>query len=129
MCPTRWGSTQHMISRVLRNKKAIRRVLGNDKDTSHLVPKWQDLKVLESVYKALGPIREFTDIMSVSNYVTISALKPILHRLSTTELASQGDDLPLTAAIKNDVLTGLQERYSDGPLKALMNATSFLDAR
>ncbi len=37
-------NTQHMISRVLHNKKAIRRVLGNDKDTSHLVPKWQDWK-------------------------------------------------------------------------------------
>ena len=62
-----------MISRVLHNKKAIRRVLGNDKDTSHLVPKWQDLEVLESVDKARGLIREFTDIMSASNYVTIKA--------------------------------------------------------
>ena len=126
MCPTRWGSTQHMISRVLRNKKAIRRVLGNDKDTSHLVPKWQDLEVLECVDKALGPLKEFTDIMSASSYVTISALKPILYRLATTELAPQDDDLPLTAEIKNEILTTLQARYVDGALKALMNISLFL---
>lgn len=118
-----------MISRVLRNKKAIRRVLGNDKDTSHLVPKWQDLEVLECVDKALGPLKAFTDIMSASNYVTISALKPILHRLSTTELAPQDDDLPLAAEIKEEVMTRLQARYVADRLKGLMNVASFLDAR
>jgi hypothetical protein len=93
-----------MISRVLRNKKAIRRVLGDDKDTSHLVPKWEDLEVLECIDAALGPLKEFSDIMSTSQYVTISALKPILHRLSTTELAPQTDDLPLTCEIQGECL-------------------------
>ena len=55
--------------------------------------------------------------------------KPILHRLSTTELAPEDDDLPLTAEIKNDVLIRLQARYGYGALRALMNVTSFLDAR
>jgi hypothetical protein len=98
-------ATQHIISRVMRNKKAIWRVLGNNKDTS--------------VVKALGPLKEFTDIMSASNYVTTSALKPILHCLSTTELSPQDDDLPLTVKIKNKVLTRLQARFVDGALKAL----------
>ncbi|CAB3981203.1 Hypothetical predicted protein [Paramuricea clavata] len=39
------------------------------------------------------------------------------------------DDLLLTAKIKNKVLTRLQARFVDGALKALMNVTSFLDAR
>ena len=36
----------------------------------------------------------------VSKYVTISALKPILHRLSAVELASQDGDLPLACQLK-----------------------------
>ena len=129
MCPTRWGSTQHMISRVLRNKKAIRRVLGDDKDTSHLVPKWEDLDVLECIDKTIGPLKEFTDIMSASKYVTVSALKPILHQLSTTELARQDGDLPLVVEIKEEVLRRLKSRYLDPSMEISMNVASFLDPR
>ena len=129
MRPTRWGSTQHMVSRVLGNKKAIRRVLGNDKDTSHLVPRWEDLEVLECIDKALGPLKAFTDIMSASKYVTISALKPILHRLSTTELALRDDDLPLAVEIKKEVLRRLKARYVVTTMKLLMKVASFLDPR
>ena len=57
-----------MISRVLRNKKAIRRILGNDKKTSHLVPSWQDLEILECLNATLAPLKEFTDILSGSKY-------------------------------------------------------------
>lgn len=96
---------------------------------SHLVPKWQGLELLEYLDKALSRLKEFTDIMSASNYVTISALKPILHRLSMTKLAAQVDVLPLTAKNMSDILTRLQARYVDSTLKALKNVTSFLDAR
>ena len=47
-CSTRWGSTHKMITRVLKNKKAIRRVLGDDRETLHLVPTWQDIEVLHN---------------------------------------------------------------------------------
>jgi hypothetical protein len=48
-----------MISKFLKNKKALRRVLNEDKDTSHLVPKWQDIEVLEAV----DALAQFTDII------------------------------------------------------------------
>ena len=88
----------------LRNLESHRRVLGDDKDTLHLVPKWEDLDILECIDKAIRPLKEYTDIMSASKYVTVSALKPILHRLSTTELARQDGDLPLVVEIKEEVL-------------------------
>ena len=99
-----------MISRVLRNKKAIRRILGNDKKTSHLVPSWQDLEILECLNATPAPLNEFTDILSGSKYVTISAVKPILHRLSVVELACKEDDLPLTCELKEEILQRLKAR-------------------
>ena len=96
-----------MISRVLRNKKAIRRILGNDKKTSH---RWQDLEILECLNATLAPLNEFTDILSGSKYVTISAVKPILHRLSVVELACKEDDLPLTCELKEEILQRLRAR-------------------
>ena len=103
-----------MISRVLLNEKAIRRVRGNDKDTSHLVAAWQDLEVLECINSALSSLKEFTDVLSASTCVTISALKPILHYLSTVELAC-----PLTCQLKRDILLSLKSKYVADDLKLL----------
>ena len=51
-----------MIERILEQQEAIRVVLGQDRKTSHLVPTWQDLDVLQSVLKAVnGFKREETD--------------------------------------------------------------------
>jgi len=46
--PTRWGSRQQMVKRVLEQKRAIIEVLLKDKKTRPLVPTWQDVDVLES---------------------------------------------------------------------------------
>ena len=81
--PTRWGSRQKMIGRVLEQSKALSQVLSKDKKTRHLVPTWQDTDVLESINNALGPLQEFTDALSGEAYVSESYLKPVLHLLRT----------------------------------------------
>ena len=83
-CPTRWGSRQKMIGRVLEQSKALSQVLSEDKKTRHLVPTWQDTDVLESINNALGPLQEFTDALSGEAYVSVSYLKPVLHLLRTS---------------------------------------------
>ncbi len=45
--PTRWGSCQKMVARVVEQHKTISQVLTADKKTRHLVPTWQDMDVLE----------------------------------------------------------------------------------
>ncbi|XP_029610866.1 zinc finger BED domain-containing protein 4-like isoform X2 [Salmo trutta] len=40
--PTRWGSRQKMIERILEQEKAITWVLGSEKKSRHLVPNYQD---------------------------------------------------------------------------------------
>lgn len=62
--PTRWGSRQQMIERVIEQEKALTQVLQADKKTRHLALTWQDMDVLESVNKALCPLVEFTDALS-----------------------------------------------------------------
>lgn len=43
-CPTRWGSRQKMIERVLEQQLAISDVISADKKSRHLIPTWQDLE-------------------------------------------------------------------------------------
>ncbi|KAL1282509.1 hypothetical protein QQF64_001312 [Cirrhinus molitorella] len=42
-CPTRWGSRQAMIERIIEQQKAIAHVLSSDKKSRHLIPTWQDM--------------------------------------------------------------------------------------
>ena len=39
-CPTRWGSEQKMVARILEQESALRQVLGANQKTSHLIPTW-----------------------------------------------------------------------------------------
>lgn len=57
--PTRWGSRQKMVGRMLELEKAIRQVLSADTKSRHLIPSWQDIEVLQSFHKALNPLLKF----------------------------------------------------------------------
>ena len=95
-CVTRWGSSQNMVSRILEQEAAVRSVLGADRKPNHLIPKWQDIEVLELINKALTPIADMTNILGGENYDTVSAVKPLLSVMSTKSLALEDDDTPLS---------------------------------
>lgn len=46
-------------------------MLGADRKSTHLVPAWQDINLLEAVNKAMEPLAELTDIMSGNKYATV----------------------------------------------------------
>ncbi|XP_061585714.1 E3 SUMO-protein ligase ZBED1-like [Cololabis saira] len=128
-CPTRWGSKEMMIARVLEQLKAISQVLSGDRYARSLIPTWQDIDVLESIHKALHPLLDFTDALSGEEYVSISYLKPVLHLLATSILAEDQEDTDLTRSIKNKVLAYLNEKYKDPIIQELLDVASFLDPR
>ena len=128
-CPTRWGSRQKMISRVLEQSKALCQVLSEDRKTRHLVPTWQDTDVLEFINHALGPLQEFTDALSGEDYVSVSYLKPVLHLLRTATLAETDEETDLTKEIKSRALHYIVGKYSDPVTQELLDITSFLDPR
>ncbi|KAK0155081.1 Zinc finger BED domain-containing protein 1 [Merluccius polli] len=111
--PTRWGSRQLMIERVLEQERAIARVLGSEKKSRYLVPTWQDVEVLESVNKAIKPLQDFTDALSGENYVTVSIIKPTLSMFRSSLLKPEDEDTELTKQIKEKILHYMTEKYSD----------------
>lgn len=128
-CPTRWGSRQRMIERVLEQQKALSQILSADRKTRHLVPQWQDTDVLESVSKALKPLQEFTDALSGEDYVSVSYLKPVLHLFNTNILAVNDEDSDLTNTIKSKILEYINKNYDDEDTQELLDMASFLDPR
>ncbi len=127
--PTRWGSRQMMIQRVLEQEKALSQVLKADRKTKHLVPTWQDTDVLESISRTLGPLLEFTDALSGEEYVSVSYIKPVLHLFNNTVLAAADDDTELTKDMKRVILEYLNEKYSDPKMVDLLDMASLVDSR
>lgn len=127
--PTRWGSRQAMIGRVLEQQKAIAEVLYNDTKNRHLTPSWQDIEVQEAINKSLSPLVEFTDALSGEQYVSVSFVKPTLHLFNTSILAVQEDDTDLAKCIKKKIVGYLNEKYDDAPTQELLDMASALDPR
>ncbi|XP_063742293.1 E3 SUMO-protein ligase ZBED1-like [Eleginops maclovinus] len=127
--PTRWGSRQMMIQRVLEQERAISQVLKDDKKSRHLVLHWQDVDVLEAVNKVLSPLQDFTDALSGEKYVSVSYLKPVLSLFNTSILAEEESDNQLTKDVKRNILAYLNEKYADEDTDDLLDIASLLDPR
>ena len=118
-----------MVERILEQEDAIRQVLSKDRNTCHLVPTWQDKEVLSSVNNALSALKDFTDILSAEQHVTVSAIKPILNHLRTDILTIKGDDFQLTKDIKSRVMSYLEDKYDQPDIKTLLDIAGFMDPR
>ena len=127
--PTRWGSRLAMIERALEQEKAISHMLKSDKKTKHLAPTWQDMDIMESMKKALAPLRDFTDALSGEDYVSVSYLKPVLHLLANNLLKPEEDDTELTNKIKTTICQYLNDKYQDPDTDALLDMASLVDPR
>ncbi|CAL9703629.1 unnamed protein product [Knipowitschia caucasica] len=128
-CPTRWGSRQQMIQRVLEQQRALSDVLSADRKSRHLVPTWQDVDVLESINQALQPLQEFTDALSSDCYVSVSYVKPVLHVFNTCVLAAKEQESDLTKSIKKKILDYLNSKYDDPATQELLDMACFMDPR
>ena len=122
-----------MVSRILEQKEAIRLVLSGDRDTSNIAPTWQDLDALQAIDKAVSPLSSLTDILSGEQYVTVSAVLPMLHILETDSLKVQEADTQLTKDIKHRIIADNQLRYTQSKLTEnvilMVQVASFLDPR
>ncbi|MBN3304946.1 ZBED1 protein, partial [Amia calva] len=127
--PTRWGSRQQVVKRVLEQKRAITEVLSKDKTTRSLVPTWQDVDVLESIDAALSPLLQFTNASSGESYVSVSFLKPVMHLFNTSILKEAKDETQLTKTIKTTVMGYFNEKYDVPAMDDLIDMACLVDPR
>lgn len=118
-----------MIGRLLEQEKAIRVVLGSDRDASHLLPTWQDIDVWNAINEALPPLEEFTNVMSGEKYVTGSAVLPIMDLLDKEILKEKEEDKTLMDEIRLAIKADLFTRNTSAEVFELLELCSFVDPR
>ena len=76
----------------------------------------------------MKPLVDITEAIGSEKWVTISTLRPILHKLLESHFKPSTDDDQLIKSMKRVMLNDLQERYTGETLELLTKAT-FLDPR
>ena len=115
-----------MVSRILEQEEAIHIVLSTDRKTSHLVPTWQGIDVLQSSHQALSPLCNLTDILSGEDYVTVSAVIPLMDLINNNFLKETEQDTQLTKDIKTRIKADLDTRYTED-VSDILKVATFLD--
>ena len=128
-CPTRWGSIQKIVFRILEQVQAIRIVLSADWKFSHLLPTWQDTEVLEAINSVLSSLDDLTDFLSGEDYVSISSIRSVIKHIHEEALVERDDDVSLVRDMKRRICTDLDSRYIDTKVNLLLDISSFLDPR
>lgn len=118
----RWGSMEAMVSQFLEKETAVQVILSSDRKTSHFVPTWQDIEVLEGLTKALSPLADSTDFLSGEKMATISSVVPVLHNIAHKVVNEQDDDTTKTKNIKSKIVDSLNVRSK---VKELLEISTF----
>lgn len=119
-----WLATQEMIKSVLRLEPAIRKVFGDSDE-----PLLESFPIINGISEALEPITDITEILSSENYVTLSAIKPLLHLLTTSVLLPKEEDHEVTKSLKESISKSLVASYREYRCQVVLNIATHLDPR
>ena len=124
---TRWNSAYYMVQRVLEQQQPLCATLLELKK-GDLMPSDSEFDTMEKYVIVMKPLVEITEAIGAEQWVTISTLRPLLHKLLHVHLVGKSTDSKIESALKNTMRSDLQNRYVDDALVFLTKA-AFLDPR
>ena len=111
---TRWKSSYYMISRIIEQQQPLCATLLEVKRTD-LFPSEEEFSTIEVHIEVMKPMVTITEAIGAQQWVTISTLRPLLHKLLKSHLIEKSNDKRLAKKMKSEcVLTsahGIQMTY------------------
>ena len=92
------------------------------------MPSDSEFDIMEKYVIVMKPLVEITEAIGAEHWITISTLRPLLHKLLHVHLVAKSADSKMESALKNTMRLDLQNRYVDDALLFLTKA-AFLDPR
>ena len=124
---TRWNSAYYMAERVLSQQQPLCAALLELRK-GDLMPSDGEFTTLESFVKVMQPLVQITEAIGAEKWVTISAVRPLLHKLLSGVFLVGEQDTQLERSMKVTMYTDLVTRYTS-ELQMMLNIASFLDPR
>ena len=124
---TRWNSAYYMVERVLEQQQPLCATLFELRK-GDLMPSDAEFSAMECYKDVMKPLVDVTEAIGAEKWVTISIIRPLLHKLLNVHLKPATTDSRLVCMIKESICSDLQDRYNGSALDLLMKA-AFLDPR
>lgn len=124
---TRWNSTYNMFQRLCEVQVPLEATLGVLHNPVEILNE-SDWITLKSCCALLKPFEQVTKELSAEKNVCVSKIIPLIEglKLFISGIEPSGDD---ALALKNSLLTGLQNRFSRLEYNSLLAKATFLDPR
>ena len=116
-----------MIKRILEQQQPLCAALLELKK-GDLMPTDVEFSNMDIFIKVMKPIVEITEALGAQKYVTISMIRPLLHKLLNGIFKNSEGDSRLTKMMKLKMKENLYDRYT-GSILDLLNKAAFLDPR
>ena len=124
---TRWNSAYYMVQRLLEQQQPLCATLLELKK-GDLMPSDSEFDTMKKYTIVMKPLVEITEAIGAEHWITISTLRPLLHKLLHVHLVAKSTDSKIESALKNTMRSDLQNRYANDALLFLTKA-AFLDPR
>ena len=125
--PTRWNSAYYMVERILAQQQPLCATLLELRK-GDLMPSESEFSTMETFVAVMKSLVEITEAIGAQKWVTISAIRPLLHKLLNIEFQPASSDSSLKKSMKRVMHSNLEHRYTGPKLEAL-NKAAFLDPR
>ena len=102
---------EFIVSCLLQQRQPLCAALIEIKKTD-LMPSDAEYSSMETFLQVLQPIVEITETLSGEKLVTISAVRPLLHKLLSIHLIEKPSDSSLAKEIKKILMIDLKDRYN-----------------
>ena len=117
-----------MVNRILEQQQPICATLIEIRKPE-LMPTDTEISTMEDFVDVMKPIVEITEKIGGERQVTVSAIRPLMHKLLTKYLNVTAEDSHVKKEIKKAVKTDLENCYQDPHVEELLNKACFLDPR
>lgn len=122
-----------MMTRLLEQQDAVKRVLVDDRKTATLVVDWYEvMENMKLITSALEDYASLTDALSGEKHVTISSVLPLLHHISSLAENSEppiDEEETLNHDIKERIADYVVPKYADPKLQQLLALCTTIDPR
>ena len=126
---TRWNSAYYMAEHLLSQQQPVCATLL-ELHKGDMMPTDAEFTTLELFVKVMKPLVDITEAIGAERWVTISVVRPLLHKLLEVYFKPEESDniTRLKKTMKTSMHTNLSHRYR-GSILMLLNVAGFMDPR
>ena len=122
---TRWNSAYYMAERVLSQQQPLCATLL-EVHKGDMMPSNSEFNTLEVIVKVMKPLVEITEAIGAEKWVTISVIRPVIHKLLEVYFKPKPGDSKLQRTMKESMHCKFHQCYTGSTLM-LLNKAAFLD--